>query len=239
MTDAICAKNLSKNYGKKAALCGVSLSVEEGELFGLLGVNGAGKTTLIKILTGLCRKSGGTATVGGYDLDREMDRIKEIVDVSPQETAVAPNLTVEENLDFFAGIYGKHDPARKEQLIRAFGLGEVLTSRARTLSGGWARRLSIAAALISEPKILFLDEPTLGLDVLARRELWSIIRSLKGNITIVLTSHYLEEMEALCDRVAVLCRGKLLAVGTTEELCRKTGTGKFEEAFVKMVEGNV
>ncbi len=237
--NAIEVRSLSKRYGALTALDALSLDVKEGELFGLLGVNGAGKSTLIKILCGLIRPTSGEAAVAGFSLATELDKIKAAVDVSPQNTSVAPNLTVRENLSFFAGIYGvpRADvPNKVREVAELFSLTDVLDKRAKTLSGGYARRVSIAIALISSPKILFLDEPTLGLDVLARRELWRVIGKLKGRITILLTSHYLEEIEALCDRVAVLCRGKLLAVGTVPELEQATGTASLENAFVTLAE---
>lgn len=237
--NAIEVRSLSKRYGALTALDALSLDVKEGELFGLLGVNGAGKSTLIKILCGLIRPTSGEAEVAGFSLATELDKIKAAVDVSPQNTSVAPNLTVRENLAFFAGIYGvpRADvPDKVREVAELFSLTDVLDKRAKTLSGGYARRVSIAIALISSPKILFLDEPTLGLDVLARRELWRVIGKLKGRITILLTSHYLEEIEALCDRVAVLCRGKLLAVGTVPELEQATGTASLEDAFVTLAE---
>lgn len=231
----ISVDNVCKNYKNKKALDGVSLEIEKGELFGLLGVNGAGKTTLIKILCGLTRKNSGKVFIDNYDLDGEVDKIKEIIDISPQETSVANNLTVKENLEFFASIY-KKDDLKIDEIVEVFKLQDVLNQRAKTLSGGYKRRLSIAVALISRPKILFLDEPTLGLDVLARRELWSIIEKLKKDITIILTSHYLEEIEHLCDRVAILYSGKLLKVGSVEEIKRITGSETFEEGFIKLVE---
>ena len=228
--------NVTKNYKDKKALDNVSLEINEGELFGLLGVNGAGKTTLIKILCGLTLKSGGQITINDLDLDNQMDKIKEIIDISPQETSVANNLTVKENLDFFASIYSKDNLKVIDEVVNVFNLHEVLNQRAKTLSGGYKRKLSIAIALISNPKILFLDEPTLGLDVFARRELWGIINKLKDKITIILTSHYLEEIEHLCDRVGILQKGKLLQVGTIEEIKQITGQKSFEEAFIKLVE---
>jgi ABC-2 type transport system ATP-binding protein len=232
----ISIKELSKNYKTKVALNNVSLDISKGELFGLLGVNGAGKTTLIKILCGLTKKTGGTVFINNLNLDENIEKIKEIVDVSPQETSIANNLTVKENLDFFAGIYEKENADVIAEVIKVFKLTDVLNQRAKTLSGGYKRRLSIAVALISEPEILFLDEPTLGLDVLARRELWQIINKLKNKITIILTSHYLEEIEHLCDRVAILSEGKLLEVGTIEELKQKANAKTFEDAFVSFVE---
>ena len=186
-------KNLVKKYGESTAVNNVNLLVEEKSLFGLLGVNGAGKTTLIKMLTCLSVPTSGKAFVGGFEISESPDKIKEITDVSPQETAVAPNLTAGENLRFFAEIYGITDEKHINNIVKSFDLDEVLRQKAKTLSGGWKRRLSIAIGLISKPQILFLDEPTLGLDVIARRELWKIIRSLKGKITIILTTHYLEE----------------------------------------------
>lgn len=232
----ISIKNMSKNYKSVKALDSVNLDVKDGELFGLLGVNGAGKTTLIKILCGLTQKTAGEVFVDGLNLDQEINKIKEIVDISPQETSVANNLTVKENLEFFADIYNNRDEQSFNQIIDVFKLNKVLNQRAKTLSGGYKRRLSIAIALISKPKILFLDEPTLGLDVFARRELWGIINKLKKNITIVLTSHYLEEIENLCDRVAILSHGKLLKVGTINELKALAGVQTFEDAFIKLVE---
>ena len=232
----ITIDNVCKNYKSKKALDNVSLSIKQGELFGLLGVNGAGKTTLIKILCGLTRKTSGTITINNFNLDKEIDKIKEIIDISPQETSVANNLTVKENLEFFANIYNNNDVKTINEIIDIFNLNEVLNQRAKTLSGGYKRRLSIAIALISKPKILFLDEPTLGLDVFARRELWNIIKKLQKNITIILTSHYLEEIENLCDRVAILSNGKLLKTGTVEEIKQITNTQNFEDAFIKLVE---
>ena len=231
----ITIDNVCKNYKSKKALDNVSLSIKQGELFGLLGVNGAGKTTLIKILCGLTRKTSGTITINNFNLDKEIDNIKEIIDISPQETSVANNLTVKENLEFFANIYNNNDANTINEIVDVFNLKEVLNQRAKTLSGGYKRRLSIAIALISKPKILFLDEPTLGLDVFARRELWNIIKKLQKNITIILTSHYLEEIENLCDRVAILSNGKLLKTGTIEEIKQITNTQNFEDAFIKLV----
>lgn len=232
----ITVKDVCKDYKRKRALDNLSLDIQEGELFGLLGVNGAGKTTLIKILCGLTKKTSGSIFVNDWNLDTDMDKIKEIVDVSPQETAVANNLTVRENLEFFANIYHTNDEATLGKIVDTFRLGEVLNQRAKTLSGGYKRRLSIAVALISNPKILFLDEPTLGLDVFARRELWTIIKKLQKRVTIILTSHYLEEVESLCDRVAILSHGKLLHTGTIAEIKQATSSESFEDAFIKLVE---
>lgn len=232
-------KNLVKKYGELTAVNNVNFLVEEKSLFGLLGVNGAGKTTLIKMLTCLSVPTSGKAFVGGFEISESPDKIKEITDVSPQETAVAPNLTVEENLKFFAEIYGITDENHIKNIINSFSLNEVLNQKAKTLSGGWKRRLSIAIGLISKPKILFLDEPTLGLDVIARRELWKIIRLLKGKITIILTTHYLEEAEALCDKVAIMAKGNVMATGTAEELKKIAKTDNFEDAFIKIAESEV
>lgn len=232
-------KQLNKLYGNLHALKDISLGIEKNELFGLLGVNGAGKTTLIKILTCLSKQTSGEAYVHGFSVKDNPEKIKEIVDVSPQETAVAHNLTVRENLDFFASLYNTRDEAYISSVVNAFSLEEVENQRAKTLSGGWKRRLSIAIGLISKPKILFLDEPTLGLDVIARRELWKIINNMKGKITIILTTHYLEEAEALCDRVAVMAKGKIKATGTPAELKAIAKTDNFEDAFIKIAEGEL
>ena len=228
--------NVSKNYKNLNALNNISLTINEGELYGLLGVNGAGKTTLLKILSGLTNPTNGDFIVDGFT-NKNMDDIKRIIDISPQESAVAKNLTVLENLKFFQDLYNQKDENYLKEIIDDLGLKEVINQRAKTVSGGYQRRLSIALGLISKPKILLLDEPTLGLDVIARRELWKIVNKLKGKITIILTSHYLEEIEALCDRVAILSKGNLLIEGTIDEIKEKTNESSFEEAFVKIVGG--
>lgn len=236
--EAIRTEHLSKKYKEIQAVCDLSLTVQQGELFALLGVNGAGKTTAIKLLTCLVRPDGGNAWLGGNSILTQSGQVKRIIGVSPQETAVAPNLTVMENLQLLCGVHGfsRQESREKTQaLAQQLGLSEILHRRAGKLSGGWQRRLSIAMALVSQPEILFLDEPTLGLDVLARAELWDTVRSLKGKITVVLTTHYLEEAEALADNIGIMKSGKLLALGTAEELKRRANTEKFEEAFVKLV----
>ena len=234
--EIIKINNVSKNYKNIKALNNISLSINEGELYGLLGVNGAGKTTLLKILSGLTNQTNGDFIVDGFT-NNNMDEIKRIIDISPQESAVAKNLTVLENLKFFQDLYNQKDDNYLKEIIDDLGLNEVINQRAKTLSGGYQRRLSIALGLISKPKILLLDEPTLGLDVIARRELWKIVNKFKGKITIILTSHYLEEIEALCDRVAILSKGNLLIEGTIDEIKEKTNESSFEEAFVKIVGG--
>ena len=234
---------LVKHYKNLTAVNKLNLEIRQGELFSLLGVNGAGKTTTIKMLTCLTKPSNGDAFVGGYSITTQSEQVKQLIGVSPQETAVAPNLTVKENLELICGIYGfSKEKAKKriEKLCGQFALDSVLKRKVGKLSGGWQRRVSIAMALISEPKILFLDEPTLGLDVIARHELWDVIRSLKGKATVILTTHYMEEAEALSDRIGIMKDGKLLAVGTAEELKQKAGTNDFEAAFVSIVkEGTV
>ena len=230
--------NLTKKYKEKIAVNNINLTIKEGELFALLGTNGAGKTTTIKMLSTLILPTEGEIKIAGYDIAKDSVKIKEIVNVSPQETAIAPNLTVKENLDFMAGVYKiKNKNEKIDELVKTFKLQEVLKQKAKTLSGGWQRKLSIAISLINDPKVLFLDEPTLGLDVLARRELWTVIESLKGKITIILTTHYMEEAESLSDRVGIMDKGKLIALGTLKELIQKAGTNNFEEAFVKIATG--
>ena len=236
---AIKARGLVKQYPKLTAVNGLHLDIMQGELFSLLGVNGAGKTTTIKMLTCLSKPTEGEAFVGGSSITTEPEKVKRMIGVSPQETAVAPNLSVEENLALICGIhsFSKEKTAQKiTELSGQFGLKQVLQRKAGKLSGGWQRRVSIAMALISEPQILFLDEPTLGLDVIARHELWNMIRTLKGKVTIVLTTHYMEEAEALSDRIGIMKDGRLLAVGTPEELKEKAGTNDFETAFVRIVQ---
>lgn len=205
----------------------------------MLGINGAGKTTVIKMLTCLSIPTSGDAVLNGNSIKDNPDKVKEIVNVSPQETAVAGNLSVEENLEFIAGVYGIKDEGRIANIIRLFKFDEIKKQKAKTLSGGWQRRLSIAMALISDPEILFLDEPTLGLDVIARRELWKIIRGLKGRKTIILTTHYMEEAEALADNIAIMKTGRIIAAGNAEQLVQKAGTNTFEDAFVKLVGGDL
>ena len=221
----------------------LNLEIRQGELFSLLGVNGAGKTTTIKMLSCLTKPTDGDAFVGGFSITKEPEQVKRLIGVSPQETAIAPNLSVKENLELICGIHGfskEKTFAKITELSEQFALADILTRKAGNLSGGWQRRVSIAMALISEPQILFLDEPTLGLDVIARHELWETIRSLKGKITIILTTHYMEEAEALSDRIGIMKNGKLLAVGTVEELNERAETNDFETAFVSIVkEGEV
>ena len=239
---AIKTTELIKRYKNITAVDKLNLEIREGELFSLLGVNGAGKTTTIKMLSCLTMPTDGDAVVGGYSITKESEQVKRLIGVSPQETAVAPNLSVEENLELVCGIHGfskEKTQAKITELSKRFGLDTVLRRKAGKLSGGWQRRVSIAMALISEPKILFLDEPTLGLDVIARHELWETIRSLKGKITIILTTHYMEEAEALSDRIGIMKSGKLLAVGTVDELNEKAGTKDFEATFVSIVKEGV
>ena len=235
---SIKTEKLTKKFKDKVAVNGIDLLIKEGELFSLLGVNGAGKTTTIKMLSGLILPTSGEILIDNMDVKEDIFKIKQILNVSPQETAIAPNLTVKENLEFMAGVYQINDREDKiNDLIKQFKLGEILNKKAKTLSGGWQRRLSIALSLINDPKILFLDEPTLGLDVIARKELWNIINELKGKITIILTTHYMEEAEALSDRIGIMANGDLVEVGTKEELINKAKTKNFEDAFVSIATG--
>lgn len=238
--DAIRIEGLSKKYKDVVAVDHLCLSVREGELLSLLGVNGAGKTTTIKMLSCLTQPTGGDAFLKGRSICKEPAAVKSILAVSPQETAVAPGLTVRENLELMCGVHGfgkEKQRERVEALTRQLGLETVLKKKAGKLSGGWQRRLSIAMALISQPEILFLDEPTLGLDVLARSELWELIRSLKGRVTILLTTHYMKEAEALSDRIAIMKDGRLLICETADKIKEAAQTEDFEEAFVRLVKG--
>ena len=235
---AIKASGLVMQYKSITAVNGLDLEIRQGELFSLLGVNGAGKTTAIKMLSCLTKPTKGDAFVGGYSITKEPEQVKKRIAVSPQETAIAPNLSIKENLELICGIHGfsKEKTADKiRELSAQFSLDSVLTRKAGKLSGGWQRRVSIAMALISEPEILFLDEPTLGLDVIARHELWNTIQAMKGRITIILTTHYMEEAQTLSDRIGIMKSGRLLALGTPEELIQKAGAKDFETAFVSMV----
>ena len=235
---AIKTQGLTKRYKALAAVDSLQLEIKQGELFALLGVNGAGKTTAIKMLACLTAPTAGDALVGGYSIVKEPEQVKRLIGVSPLETAVAPNLSAKENLELMGGIYGFSQAKTQEKinkLTRQFSLDSDLPRKAGKLSGGWQRRVSIAMALMGEPQILFLDEPTLGLDVIARRELWDVIRALKGKVTVILTTHYMEEAESLSDRIGIMKSGHLLAVGTAGELMERAGTSDFESAFVSIV----
>lgn len=234
---AIKTDKLTKKYGTKTAVDSLDLEIGKGELFGLLGVNGAGKTTTIKMLSCLVSPTSGDADVCGHSIVHEPSAVKRLNGVSPQETAVAPNLTVRENLELMCGINGmpvKEQHERADRMIADFSLEEIADSRAKILSGGWCRRLSIAMAIVTDPELIFLDEPTLGLDAIARRELWKHIAGIKGKKTIILTTHYLEEAEALCDRIAIMVGGRIAALGTADEIKRLAGKDDFEEAFIKI-----
>ncbi|CCZ18912.1 polyamine-transporting ATPase [Clostridium sp. CAG:780] len=235
---SIETKNLTKKFKEKTVVNGIELRINEGELFALLGTNGAGKTTTIKMLSTLILPTDGEIKINGLDIIKDRQKIKEIINVSPQETAIAPNLSVKENLEFMAGVYQIPNKEEKiNELVKMFKLEEVLNQTAKTLSGGWQRKVSIAIALINEPKILFLDEPTLGLDVIERKELWNVIEKLKGKITIILTTHYMEEAESLSDIIGIMAKGNLVDVGTAKELIKRAGTKNFEDAFVKIATG--
>lgn len=236
---AIEMKNVTKKYADKKVVNDLSLTIKKGELFSLLGVNGAGKSTIIQMLSCLVNLSSGKAFIFGYDVMKEANQVKRRIAVSPQESAIAPNLTVYENLGLMAGIHGLSKRDRIQKVINimdTFSLKPYENQRSKTLSGGLKRRLSIAMALISEPDILFLDEPTLGLDILARRKLWNVIHDLKGNVTIILTTHYLDEAEHLSDRICILKQGKVKALGTAQELMIETSTTSFENAFISLIE---
>ena len=242
MKTIIKLSGITKKFGAKTAVNDLELEIYEGEIFGLLGVNGAGKTTTIRMLTGLSAVTSGEAEVMGFSVKTDLQEIKKITNISTQETAVAGNLTVRENLEFIAKIYGLSKEQTEKNIADIFKtleLGEVEKQKAKTLSGGWQRRLSIAMGLITEPKMIFLDEPTLGLDVIARRELWKIITALKGKVTVILTTHYLDEVEALCDRIAIMAKGQVKALGTAPELKKLAGKEKLEDAFVEIVGGAV
>ncbi|MBR2337514.1 MAG: ABC transporter ATP-binding protein [Clostridia bacterium] len=237
---AIKIIKLTKSYKNLVAVDNLNLEIKQGEIFSLLGVNGAGKTTTIKMLSCLTQPTGGDALIFGKSIiDNPLD-VKKLISVSPQETAVAPNLSARENLELICGVYGFQKIEREkkiEEIVNLLNLQSIIDRKAGKLSGGWQRRLSIAMALISEPKILFLDEPTLGLDVLARTDLWDIIRSLKGKITVILTTHYMEEAEELSDRIAIMRDGKLLLCDTAQNIKQTAKADSFEKAFVNIVKG--
>lgn len=240
MNTAIELQGLSKQYKEKVAVSPMTLTIQQGELFGLLGVNGAGKTTVLNMLSGLVKPTLGDALVLGHSLCKELPSIRRVLAVSPQETSIAPNLSVRENLLLMARIHGfsKENSLRKtDALIDQFSLQPYEHQRGKKLSGGWQRKLSIAMALIADPEILFLDEPTLGLDIISRRELWAMINKLRETTTIVLTTHYLEEAESLCDRICIMKDGEVKALGTVNELVTAANKESFEDAFVHFVSG--
>ncbi|MBQ6817117.1 MAG: ABC transporter ATP-binding protein [Bacilli bacterium] len=231
-------ENLRKEYHKVVAVNNLSLKINDNEIFCLLGVNGAGKSTLIKMLSCLLKPTSGDALINDYSIVKNPYEIKKFIAVSLQETGIARNLTVLENLYFYAKLCGVDDQNRIDEIIKNFNFQNILNKKAKTLSGGWQRKLSIALSLVSNPQILLLDEPTLGLDVLSRRELWKVIEMLKKRMTIILTTHYMEEAEYLSDRIGVLKEGKLLKEGTLHELLDETKSNCLEDAFVKIVMGD-
>lgn len=229
-------KNLTKKYKDILAVDNLSLNVNDGELISFLGVNGAGKSTTIKMISCISAPTDGDAFINGKSIKKEANEVKKIIGVVPQETAVAQGLTVKENLMLISGIYSVEKREEKvKEISEKMGLTNVLDKKVTKLSGGYKRRLSIAMALICQPEVLFLDEPTIGLDVIARSELWDIIFSLKGKMTIFLTTHYMEEAEKLSDRVAIMKEGKLLAYGTQEDMKNLAQTDSFENAFIKII----
>lgn len=239
--DAIKVSNLTKKFKNVLAVNNISFNVKEGEIFGVLGLNGAGKTTTIKMMSGLTRPTTGNIKVFDYDIYKDINKIKSIIGVSPQESAIANNLTVKENIELMASLYFKDKANIKnntERVINNLGLESYINRRAKTLSGGYKRRLSIAMALVTNPRILFLDEPTLGLDVINRHELWNVINNLKGKVTIILTSHYMEEISALVDDIAIMKNGKILMINNLENILKSTNTNSLEEAFIKIVGEN-
>jgi len=235
--NAIETRSLSRSFGSRKAVDALSLEIRQGEVFALLGLNGAGKTTAIRMMSGLLCPTAGDAMICGHSITAEPETAKQLLNLSPQETAVAAKLTVRENLEFTARIYGataSEARQRADQALEEFGLTDRAGERAKKLSGGMQRRLSLAMALITGPKIVFLDEPTLGLDIVSRRELWKIVRRMKGELTVVLTTHYLEEAEALADRVGIMAEGRLCALGTPQELIARSGAERFEDAFLRL-----
>lgn len=236
---AIDIQHLEKQYSHIMAVQDFSLQVKDGEILSLLGMNGAGKTTVIKMLSCLTKPTSGDAWIYGKSILSAPTAVKSMIGIAPQESSFARNLTVEENLRMMCGIYGiskERTTKNMTRIIQQLSLQKVLRQRAGKLSGGWQKRLSIAMALVTEPKLLFLDEPTLGLDVMARRELWHVLEALKGSLTIILTTHYLEESEHLADHIAILKEGQLKAFGTLDELKEQTKQSDLESVFLAVSE---
>jgi len=218
---AIQTLNLTKIFNGLVAVDGVELNIKRGELFALLGPNGAGKTTTINMLCCLLKPTGGTARIMGYDVLKQPFKVKEIIGVSPQETIISEHLNCRENLALIGRIHGinaRELRVRSQQLLETMGLSDRAKDQVRKFSGGMKRRLNIMMALIHSPEILFLDEPTLGLDPQARRAIWEYIIQLKGEKTILLTTHYMDEADFLADRIGIMDKGKIVALGTSTEL---------------------
>ena len=228
-TNAVIAvRGLVKRYGDLVAVDGIDFDVAPGEIFGLLGPNGAGKTTTVEILEGLLSPDGGQATVLGVDVAKGADELKPRIGISLQTAAMYPKLTVVEIIDLFRSFYDRSRPT--EELIELLGLGERRKARTAELSGGQRQRLAVALALVNDPELVFLDEPTTGLDPAARRALWDIVSDLKkAGRSVLLTTHYMEEAEILCDRIAIMDHGRILEHGTVDELVSK----RFKERAVR------
>ncbi|MHA2267342.1 MAG: ABC transporter ATP-binding protein [Promethearchaeota archaeon] len=235
---AIVVKNLVKKFGDITAVNDLSFEVKEGEIFGLLGPNGAGKTTTIKILSGLLSPTSGTATVGGYDVKKNLRKVKELIGVCPQQAAIYKFLTGRENLELFGNLHTMNKKELKERadsLLEAVNFTESSKRKAKGYSGGMLRQINLLIAIINNPKIAFLDEPTVGMDPRARRATWSFIGSLKEEgKTVILTTHYIEEAEALSDNVAIIDYGELIAYGPPKELMEKHDSKNLEEVFMKI-----
>jgi ABC-2 type transport system ATP-binding protein len=237
-TQAITIEDLAKSFEDVTAVDGISLMVTEGELFGLLGPNGAGKTTIINILCGLIQPTSGSCKVGNYDVQRQKSKVKELIGVCPQETAIYPYLTGLENVELFGNLYTMNKQTletRRDMLLREMGLTPDAKRRAEKYSGGMKRRLSLVLSLIHDPRIAFLDEPTVAMDPQSRHAVWDFIKELKKQgKTIILTTHHMEEAEELCDRVGIIDHGKLIALGSPRELISKNNVKNLEEVFIKL-----
>jgi ABC-2 type transport system ATP-binding protein len=240
---AITIENLTKKFEDKTAVENLSLQVNKGELFGLLGPNGAGKTTTINILCGLVKPTCGSAIICGNDIQKDTQKVKELIGVCIQETAIYPYLTGIENLELFGRLYGMNKKTIKERsnmLLSKMGLKEDAKRLTAKYSGGMKRRLSLALALIHDPQIAFLDEPTVALDPQSRHAVWDFIKEQKTKgKTIILTTHYMEEAEELCDRVGIIDRGKLIALGTPKNLIAKNNVKNLEEVFIQLTGRNM
>ncbi len=238
VTHAISVVDLVKRYEDVTAVDGLSFDVEVGEIFGLLGPNGAGKSTTINILSGILEPTGGRATVLGFDVQSESKEVKDRIGVCPQEPAFFSYLTGRENVELIGDLHlmpGKELEERTDHLLDAVGLGEASSRRTGKYSGGMVRRTSLAMALVHDPEIAFLDEPTVGLDPQSRRATWGLIRGLKERgRTVILTTHYIEEAEALADRVGIIDHGKLIALDTPRALMEEHGAEDLEEVFIKL-----
>ena len=233
-------KSLTKKFGNFTAVDNIDFQVVKGEIFGFLGPNGAGKSTTIRMLCGIIEPSSGKGTVEGFDINNESEKIKEIIGYMSQKFSLYDDLTVNENIDFYGGIHGLNKDMIKERekwILEMAGLKGKEKTQTKLLSGGWKQRLALGCALVHQPKVLFLDEPSAGVDPISRRDFWNLIRQISDEgTTVFVTTHYMDEAE-YCERLCLIFKGKLIAIGSPEELKQKNNVQSMEKLFVKLIRG--